>query len=160
MEGMLGTVVLALVGIWYFGGVINAIVAKSGKMAEREYQVFEREQAFRVAKGKEDLKSKIVIKDALGNITKMFDPDDGCDFCEGSGKDYKGDDCGFCGGKGEIGLTPCKKCNGERRILGKQKLNGVKLTGAETKIEAMGHHAKNEPGKVGYLLLIINNDIK
>jgi molecular chaperone DnaJ len=107
-----------------------------------------------------DLKSKIVIKDALGNITKMFDPDDGCDFCEGSGKDYKGDDCGFCGGKGEIGLTPCKKCNGERRILGKQKLNGVKLTGAETKIEAMGHHAKNEPGKVGYLLLIINNDIK
>jgi hypothetical protein len=59
MEGMLGTVVLALVGIWYFGGVINAIVAKSGKMAEREYQVFEREQAFRVAKSKEDLKSKI-----------------------------------------------------------------------------------------------------
>jgi molecular chaperone DnaJ len=102
-----------------------------------------------------DLKSKIVIRDANGNITKMFDPDDGCDMCEGSGKDHTGErDCHFCSGKGKIGLTPCSTCGGEKRILGKQKLNGIKLTGEETKIEAMGHFAKNEAGKVGYLLLI------
>jgi molecular chaperone DnaJ len=101
-----------------------------------------------------DLQSKIVIRDEKGNITKMFDADDGCDFCEGLGKDYTGNDCRFCYGKGKIGLEPCKTCDGEKRILGKQKINGIKLTGDETKLEAMGHFAKNEPGKVGYLLLI------
>jgi len=101
-----------------------------------------------------DLSSKIVIRDVDGNITKTFDADDGCDFCEGTGKDYKGDDCHFCSGKGKVGLTPCKTCKGEKRILGKQKLTGIKLTGKETKVEAMGHFAKNEPGKVGYLLII------
>lgn len=74
--------------------------------------------------------------------------------CEGTGKDYKEDDCHFCSGKGKIGLTPCKTCKGEKRILGKQKLKSIKLTGKETKLEAMGHFAKNEPGKVGYLLLL------
>ena len=59
MEGSVLIIVLVLVVVWYFGGAINAIVAKSGKMAEREYGVFEREQAFRVVKSKEDLKSKI-----------------------------------------------------------------------------------------------------
>jgi hypothetical protein len=69
-------------------------------------------------------------------------------------KDYKGDNCHFCSGKGKVGLTPCKTCKGEKRILGKQKLTGIKLTGKETKVEAMGHFAKNEPGKVGYLLIL------
>jgi DnaJ-class molecular chaperone len=101
-----------------------------------------------------DFSSKIIIKDANGNITKTFDSDDGCDFCEGTGKDYKGQECHFCSGKGKIGLTPCKNCKGEKRILGKQKLTGIKLTGDETKIDAMGHFAKNEPGKVGYLMII------
>lgn len=101
-----------------------------------------------------DLSSKIVIKDAEGNIVKTFDADDGCDFCEGSGKDYFGNDCNFCQGKGKVGITPCKKCNGERRILGKQKISKIKLTGDETKIESMGHCSKTETGKVGYLLLI------
>jgi hypothetical protein len=50
-------------------------------------------------------------------------------------------------------MTPCKKCNGEKRILGKQKISNIKLTGDETKIESMGHHSKNEAGKSGYLLL-------
>ena len=101
-----------------------------------------------------DLSSKIVIRDINGNITKTFDADDGCDFCEGTGKDYKGDSCSFCSGKGKVGLTPCSNCKGEKRILGKQKLTGIKLTGKETKVEAMGHFAKNEPGKVGYLLIV------
>jgi Zn-finger nucleic acid-binding protein len=60
MEGLgLGTIVLVLVAIWYFGGMVNAIIAKSGKMAEKEYSAFEREQAFRIRKGQEDLKTKV-----------------------------------------------------------------------------------------------------
>lgn len=100
-----------------------------------------------------DLSSKIVIKDNKGNIVKTFDADDGCDFCEGSGKDWRGNDCSFCFGKGKVGLNSCSKCNGEKRILGKQKLNGIKLTSNETKIESMGHVSKTEAGKVGYLLV-------
>lgn len=74
--------------------------------------------------------------------------------CEGSGKDYTGGTCSFCGGQGKVGLNPCKTCNGSKRILGKQKLSGIKLTGDETKIEGMGHYSKYEVGKVGHLLII------
>ena len=98
-----------------------------------------------------DLSSKIVIKDNDGNIVKVFDSDDGCDFCEGTGKDYTGKSCHFCRGQGKVGLNHCKTCQGEKRILGKQKINGIKLTGLETKIDAMGHFSKD--GVVGYLLL-------
>lgn len=101
-----------------------------------------------------DFSSKIVIKDKDGNILKTFDADDGCDFCEGSGKDFYGNKCNFCFGKGKVGLEPCNTCRGERRILGKQKLNNIKLTGVETKIESMGHHSKTDAGAVGYLLII------
>jgi len=101
-----------------------------------------------------DFSSKIVIKDSNGKVVKTFDADDGCDFCDGSGKDYKGSDCHFCFGKGKVGINVCGKCDGEKRILGKQKLTGIKLTGNETKIDAMGHHSKNEAGKVGYLLIV------
>ena len=51
-------------------------------------------------------------------------------------------------------MTPCNTCSGEKRILGKQKLSGIKLTGDETKVDSMGHHSKNEPGKSGYLLIV------
>lgn len=105
-----------------------------------------------------DMSSKIVIKDVDGNIIKTFDGDDGCDFCDGTGK-YMGYDCSFCMGKGKVGLNPCNSCNGEKRILGKQKITKVKLEGDETKIPAMGNVSKNEPGKVGYLLLIKKNKI-
>jgi DnaJ-class molecular chaperone len=101
-----------------------------------------------------DLSSKIVIKDVDGNILRTFDADDGCDFCEGSGKDYTGNNCSFCSGHGKVGMTPCKTCNGDKRILGKQKLSNIKLTGDETKVSAMGHHSKTEPGKSGCLLII------
>jgi molecular chaperone DnaJ len=100
-----------------------------------------------------DLSSKILIKDVKGNILKTFDADDGCDFCEGSGKDYKGGPCSFCSGKGRVGLNPCKTCSGEKRIRGKQKLSGIKLDGKETKVESMGHYSKDETGKTGYVLL-------
>jgi DnaJ-class molecular chaperone len=101
-----------------------------------------------------DLSSKIHIKDNDGNILKTFDSDDGCDFCDGTGKDYKGGDCLFCSGKGKIGLTPCNTCKGEKRILGKQKLSNIKLTGDETRVDAMGHYSKEETGKVGFLLIV------
>lgn len=100
-----------------------------------------------------DMSSKILIKDINGNVVKTFDADDGCDFCEGTGK-FMGFDCSFCAGKGKVGLNPCKKCSGEKRILGKQKLSKIKLSGAETKIPAMGHCSKTDAGAVGYLLLV------
>ena len=74
--------------------------------------------------------------------------------CEGTGKGFNNTDCSFCSGQGKIGINPCKSCKGDKRILGKQKLTGIKLTGDETKIDAMGHYSKDEYGKVGYLLLI------
>ena len=98
-----------------------------------------------------DMSSKILIKDNDGNILKVFDAEDGCDFCDGTGK-YMGQDCSFCNGKGQVGMNHCKVCNGDKRILGKQKLSGLKLKGDKTKIESMGHHAKN--GNVGHLYLI------
>lgn len=98
-----------------------------------------------------DMSSKIIIRDNDGNIVKTFDADDGCDFCEGSGKSYDGSDCGFCLGKGKVGLTPCNSCSGDGRILGKQKLKGIKLEGDEIKVESMGHWSKNG---IGYLLLV------
>ena len=101
-----------------------------------------------------DMSSKILIKDLEGNILKTFDGEDGCDFCEGTGK-FMGFDCSFCSGKGKVGLNPCKTCNGEKRILGKQKLSKIKLNKkGDTKVDAMGHLSKNEAGKVGHLILI------
>lgn len=43
-------------------------------MAEREYGVFEREQAFRLAKGKEELKAK-VVKFKAENKSELSDED-------------------------------------------------------------------------------------
>lgn len=101
-----------------------------------------------------DLSAKILIKDNDGNILKTFDADDGCDFCEGTGKDYKGNACNFCQGKGKVGINPCKKCSGEKRILGKQKLSGLKISGDETKIDSAGHYSKDVVGLVGSLFLV------
>ena len=100
------------------------------------------------------MSSKIVIKDINGNILKMFDGEDGCDICEGSGK-WNNKDCPFCSGYGKIGLNICNSCSGEKRILGKQKLKGIKLDGDKTKINSMGNQSRN--GNVGNLYLIIKN---
>jgi DnaJ-class molecular chaperone len=106
-----------------------------------------------------DLKSKFVIKDDQGNVKGIFDSDDGCDFCEGSGKDYLGNSCSFCFGQGKIGSKDCDTCKGEKRILGKQKLSKIKIDvdKEENIINHMGHFSKNEPGKVGNLILKIKN---
>jgi molecular chaperone DnaJ len=97
-----------------------------------------------------DMSAKIQIKGTDGKA-KWFEADDGCDFCEGTGKGWDGQDCGFCNGKGKVGINPCKKCSGEGRIQGKQKLKDVKLEGEETKIESMGNW---KFGRVGSLIII------
>lgn len=103
-----------------------------------------------------DTKSKLVIKDKDGNIKAMFDADDGCDFCEGSGKDYRGMNCNFCFGQGKIGIQTCTTCKGEKRILGNQTLSNIKIDKLlyENIIPHMGNFSKNEPGKVGNLILV------
>ncbi len=103
-----------------------------------------------------DIKSKIEIKDENGNILRLFDGSDGCDFCEGSGKNWKGESCYFCGGKGKVGLSECKICNGERRILGNQKLSKIKIPKGkkEYKVESMGHTSID--GKSGCVWIIKN----
>jgi DnaJ-class molecular chaperone len=100
-----------------------------------------------------DLSSKIVIRDNDGNVLKVFDGEDGCDICEGSGE-YMGQSCPFCDGNGKVGMNPCPSCKGDRRILGRQKLKGISLEGESTRIEAMGHLSKTEAGRVGSLFLI------
>lgn len=103
-----------------------------------------------------DNTSKFVIKDENGNVKGIFDSDDGCDFCEGTGKDFRGNKCSFCFGNGKIGSKNCTTCGGEKRILGKQKLKNIVLESdkEETIIQHMGHFSKNEPGKVGNLILL------
>lgn len=105
-----------------------------------------------------DTKSKIQIKDENGNLLKLFDGEDGCDFCEGSGKSWNGQDCYFCGGKGKVGLAECETCKGERRILGRQTLSKIKFPKKEKahKVDSMGHVSKFEKGKVGHLWIIKN----
>lgn len=104
-----------------------------------------------------DNSSKILIKDNDGNVVKVFDADDGCDFCEGSGKDYANNICYFCKGQGKVGIENCKTCDGEQRIMGKQRVKGIKLVDGETKVEAMGHVSKTEIGRVGHLIIIKEN---
>lgn len=103
-----------------------------------------------------DLNSKIAIKDENGNVLKIFEGTDGCDFCEGSGKSWMGTDCSFCGGKGKVGATDCLNCSGEKRILGKQKLKGIKIRKKDKahKIDFMGHVSKDDKDIYGHLWIV------
>jgi DnaJ-class molecular chaperone len=103
-----------------------------------------------------DLKSKIIIKDKSGNIIGTFDSEDGCDFCEGVGKDHNGTICGFCNGQGKVGAASCNVCKGEKRILGKQSVTGIKLDSKnQTRIKSMGHFSKT--GEIGDLIIQFPN---
>jgi hypothetical protein len=103
-----------------------------------------------------DINSKIQIRDEDGNVLKIFEGADGCDFCEGSGKNWLGTDCNFCGGKGKVGSNDCVVCDGERRILGKQKLRGLKLKKKEKahKVDFMGHVSKEDKDIYGHLWVV------
>jgi DnaJ-class molecular chaperone len=103
-----------------------------------------------------DINSKIQIRDEDGNVLKIFEGSDGCDFCEGSGKNWMGTDCNFCGGKGKVGSNDCQTCGGERRILGKQKLKGIRLKKKEKayKVDFMGHVSKEDKDIYGHLWVV------
>lgn len=100
-----------------------------------------------------DMSTKIEIK-GLDGKSRWFEADDGCDRCEGIGKFPNGEDCTFCNGHGKVGINSCKKCNGDQRIQGKQKIKDIKLSENETKIESMGHWNR---GRVGNLIIKYNN---
>jgi DnaJ-class molecular chaperone len=103
-----------------------------------------------------DINSKIQIRDENGNVLRIFEGSDGCDFCEGSGKNWMGTDCNFCGGKGKVGSNDCQTCNGERRILGKQKLKGIRIKKKEKahKVDFMGNVSKEDKDIYGHLWLV------
>ena len=103
-----------------------------------------------------DTSSKIIIRDEKGNVKMTFEGNDGCDFCEGSGKDWKGNNCYFCGGKGKVGFTECKTCKGNKRILGKQRIKKIVFPENEKayKLPNKGHYSKEEAGKIGHIWLI------
>ena len=98
-----------------------------------------------------DNSTKIAFKNDKGEV-RFFEADEGCNFCEGTGK-YRDQECTYCKGQGQVGIHECKSCLGERRILGKQKLTGIKLDGDETKVESMGHLSYYDRGKVGNLII-------
>jgi DnaJ-class molecular chaperone len=103
-----------------------------------------------------DISSKIEIKDENGNLLRFFEGDDGCDFCEGAGKNKFNLDCHFCGGRGKVGSNECLICLGEKRILGKQTLKGIKLSKKENskKIEFMGNVSKDDKDIYGHVIII------
>ena len=104
--------------------------------------------------GKDDGKIKFVASD--GQI-KYFEGEDGCDMCDGTGKNARGLECFYCKGQGKIGLSECTNCKGNRRILGTQKLVGIKfpIDKQDMKIDSMGNFS-NIAGKVGCLWLVRN----
>jgi DnaJ-class molecular chaperone len=67
-----------------------------------------------------------------------------------------GTDCNFCGGKGKVGSNDCVVCDGERRILGKQKLKGIRLKKKEKahKVDFMGHVSKEDKDIYGHLWVV------
>ena len=50
MELSILTIVIATLTVWYLGSSINAIIGKTGKLAEREFEEFELSQAERIKK--------------------------------------------------------------------------------------------------------------
>ena len=105
-----------------------------------------------------DLNSKIQIKDISGKVLKIFDAQDGCDFCEGTGLDWRGEKCSFCFGQGQVGSQDCQDCKGEKRHLIKQKVKGIKIPEGkkDLKLEFMGNYSKDAPGKVGHFWILRN----
>jgi DnaJ-class molecular chaperone len=108
-----------------------------------------------------DLSSKIQIKDENGKLLKIFDGEDGCDFCEGTGKNHFGLDCHFCGGKGKVGANDCLSCKGEKRILGRQTLKGIRIKKKDRKkkVEFMGHVSKDDKDIYGHLWVILTHQV-
>ena len=125
---------------------------ESGNLSEEEYNdnkiKYENGDKFILLKVKNNSKSS------------LFELSDDCEFCDGIGK-WKGEDgsevdCFYCHGSGRINGKECSKCKGQKRILGKQKLSGIKMKSEDKdfRVECMGHVSRDIPGKVGALWLI------
>ena len=117
---------------------------------------YERYVICKTCKGSgKDTNSKIEVKDHLTGKIKYFEGSDGCDFCDGTGKGSDNQPCFICKGLGKVGLTDCKTCKNEKRILGRQKLSGIKVPSdsKDYKVDCMGHFS-NIPGRVGHLWLV------
>ena len=99
-----------------------------------------------------DNSSKMVMKDKEGNIS-YIDLSDECEFCDGTGK-WGELDCFYCSGNGKVNGVNCSTCKGEKRILGKQKLSGIKMNTDDHKVESMGNVSRDIPNKVGHLWLL------
>jgi Zn-finger nucleic acid-binding protein len=59
MELDLGTIAILVVGIFYLGGTLNKILAKSGASIEKRYDLFDKEQSFDIKVSEENLKVKV-----------------------------------------------------------------------------------------------------
>ncbi len=103
-----------------------------------------------------DSGSKIEIKDEAGRVLRLFDADSGCDFCEGTGLDWRGDKCSFCAGQGKVGVKDCTGCGGTRRVALRNRVKGVKFKDGsdEVKLEYLGNHSRDVPGRVGHLWVV------
>jgi molecular chaperone DnaJ len=107
-----------------------------------------------------DSDNRIQIKDESGRVVKVFEADGGCDFCEGTGKGWNGDKCGFCMGHGKVGAVDCTTCGGQRRVVVKNRVKGVRFKDGsdEIKLEFLGNHSRDIPGRVGHLWVVRKKD--
>ena len=80
MEMTMTTIVIALLVVWYLGTTINAILANSGLLAQKEFSNFTREQDIRIHKARvkqhkavEKFKDDAVYSDKEWD--KIFNPE-------------------------------------------------------------------------------------
>ena len=60
MEALsLGTIMMILVVIWYLGSSINAVLASSGEVAEKEFKSFKQQQDIRLLKNRVKLHKQV-----------------------------------------------------------------------------------------------------
>ncbi len=62
--------IIAILVVWYLGNSINTILANSGKLAVREFDIFEETQALRHVKSRQDNNGKV---EDLGDIISKKD---------------------------------------------------------------------------------------
>ena len=81
MELSILTITIAILVVWYLGSSINAIIGKSGKLAEREFNEFELSQAERIKKSNIERSKRVqalVTEDTLStaDLRKLLDLED------------------------------------------------------------------------------------
>jgi DnaJ-class molecular chaperone len=120
----------------------------SGNIIDYDYE----EQKARYEKQDNFISLKVKRKPKVN----FFDLSDDCEFCDGCGKWGDEVDCFYCSGSGKINSSKCPSCNGDKRILGKQKLSSIKMSKEDKdhKIEYMGNVSRDIPNKYGHVWLI------